>query len=161
MLIPVRLLDSLSSERNHAGDAFAATLDHELVANGFVVAERGARVEGRVIAVDRGARTMSIALTSVHTSDNQDVPVQTERFEKQSEPDHSQAATKIGAGAVIGAVVGGIAGGGKGAAIGAGAGGGIGAGDVMLSRKPAALAAETRLTFRLRSPATITERAQE
>ncbi len=161
MLIPVRLLDSLSAERNHAGDAFAATLDHELVANGFVVAERGARVEGRVTAVDRGARTMSIALTSVHTSDNQDVPLQTERFEKQSEPDHSQAVTKIGTGAVIGAVVGGIAGGGKGAAIGAGAGGGIGAGDVLLSRRAAALPAETRLSFRLRSPVTITERAQE
>ena len=57
MLIPVRLLDSLSSERNHAGDSFAATLYRELVANGFVIAERGARVEGRVTAVDRDART--------------------------------------------------------------------------------------------------------
>jgi hypothetical protein len=158
MLIPVRLLDSLTSERSHAGDSFAATLDRELVANGFVVAERGARVEGRVIAADRGARTLSLELKLVHTSDNQDVAVQTERFDKQSEPDHSQAATKIGAGAAIGAVVGAIAGGGKGAAIGAGAGGGIGAGDVLLTRKAAALPSETRLTFRLRAPVTITER---
>jgi hypothetical protein len=160
MLIPVRLLDSLSSDRNRPGDIFAATLDHELVASGYVIAERGARVEGRVTAADHNARTLSIELTSVHTSDNQDVPIQTERFDKQSEPDRSNAAAKIGAGAVIGAVIGGIAGGGKGAAIGAGAGGGAGAGDVMLSRKGASLASETRITFRLRAPVTITERTQ-
>lgn len=160
MLIPVRLLDSLSSERNQAGDMFAATLYRELVANGFVIAERGALVEGRVTAADRDARTLSLELVSVHTSDNQDVPIQTDRFDKQSEPNRSRAAARIGGGAAIGAVIGSIAGGGKGAVIGAGAGGGIGAGDVLLSRKPASLTSETRLTFRLRAPVTITERAQ-
>ena len=85
---------------------------------------------------------------------------QTERFDKQSEPDRSRAAAKIGAGAAIGAIIGSLASGGKGAAIGAGAGGGIGAGDVLLTRKPASLTSETRLTFRLRAPVTITERTQ-
>jgi hypothetical protein len=160
MLIPVRLLDSVSSERNHAGDVFAATLDKELVASGFVIAERGARVEGRVTAADRNTRKLSVELISVHTSDNQDVSIQTQRFDKQSEPDRSGSAVKIGGGAVIGAVIGGMAGGGKGVAIGAAAGGGLGAGDVMLTRKAAALSSETRLTFRLRAPVTITERAQ-
>jgi uncharacterized protein YcfJ len=158
MLIPVRLVDSLSLERNHAGDRFAATLDSELVADRFVIAERGARVEGKVVTADRGARTLSIELTGVETSDKQDVAIQTERFDKRSEPDHAQDAAKVGAGAVIGAVIGGIAGGGKGAAIGAGVGGGAGAGDVLLTRKPVALASETRITFRLRAPVTITER---
>ena len=160
MLIPVRLLDSLSSERNHVGDIFAATLDSELVASGFVVAERGARVEGRVTAADRNARKLSIELIWVHTSDNQDVPIQTLRFDKQSDPDRSDAAIAIGGGAVAGAVIGGMAAGGKGAAIGAAAGGGVGAGDVMLTRKAASLSSETRLTFRLRAPVTITERTQ-
>ena len=50
----------------------------------------------------------------MHTSDNQSVPIQTERFDKQSEPDRGQAAGMIGAGAAIGAMVGGMAGGGKG-----------------------------------------------
>jgi hypothetical protein len=158
MLIPVRLVDSLSLERNHAGDRFAATLDSELVADRFVIAERGARVEGRVVTADRSARTLSIELTGVQTSDNQDVAIQTERFDKRSEPDHAQDATKVGAGAVIGAVIGGIAGGGKGAAIGAGVGGGAGAGDVLLTRRPVAMASETRITFRLRTPVTVTER---
>ncbi|MGA7235226.1 MAG: hypothetical protein WBY44_06090, partial [Bryobacteraceae bacterium] len=59
MLIPVRLVDSLSSERSHAGDSFTATLYRELIASGFVIAERGARVEGRVTAADREARILS------------------------------------------------------------------------------------------------------
>lgn len=160
MLIPVRLLDSLSPERNRAGDPFAATLDRELVASGFIIAERGARVEGRVTAVDANARTMSLELTSVHTSDNQDVFIQTQRFDKKDEPDHSNAAAKIGAGAAIGAAIGAVAGGGKGAAIGAGAGGSIGAGDVLLSRRAAVLYSETRLVFRLRAPVVVTERTQ-
>jgi hypothetical protein len=159
-LIPVRLVDRLSSDRSYAGDVFVATLDHELIASGFAVAERGARVEGRVVAVDRNARTFSIELISVHTSDDQDVRIQTVRFDKQSEPDRAAAAAKIGGGAAVGAIIGGIAGGGKGAAIGAGAGGGIGAGDVLLTRRAAVLPSETRLTFRLRAPVTITEQRQ-
>jgi hypothetical protein len=62
-------------------------------------------------------------------------------------------------GGAFGAVLGGILGGGKGAAIGAGAGGGVGAGDVLLTRgKPAVLPSETRITFRLDQPVTITEK---
>ncbi len=164
MLIPVRLVDGLSSERNATGDTFLATLDKELVVDGFVIAERGARVEGRVANVDRagkvrGMAALSVELTAVHTSDGQRVPIQTERFDKQAEPTHQQDATKIAAGAAVGAVIGAIAGGGKGAAIGAGVGGGAGAGDVLLTRgKPATLPSETRLSFRLRAPITITEK---
>src|ERR1035438_5502711 len=36
ILIPVRLVDGLTSERNQPGDSFTATLDKELVADGFV-----------------------------------------------------------------------------------------------------------------------------
>jgi hypothetical protein len=161
-LIPVRLLDALSTERNAPGDPFAATLDRELVAVGFVIAERGARVEGRVVASDRGTKTkggatLSVELTRLYLSDGQVVRIQTDEFVKRMEPDRQQDATKIAGGAIIGAVIGGIAGGGKGAAIGAGAGGGAGAGDVLLTRKPAALASETRMSFRVRTAVTITE----
>jgi hypothetical protein len=157
-LIPVRLVDSLSLERNQVGDRFAATLYRELDADGFVLAERGARVEGRVVIADRSAKTLGVELTSVATSDRQYVAIQTERLDKHTEVDRAQDATKVGAGAVIGAVIGGMAGGGKGAAIGAGVGGGAGAGDVMLTRKPVTIPSETTITFRLRAPVTITER---
>jgi hypothetical protein len=97
-------------------------------------------------------------LTRLHTADGQEVAIQTESFERRAEPDHSKDALKVGGGAILGAVIGGIAGGGKGAAIGAGAGGGAGAGDVVLTRKPATLPSETRISFRLRTPVTLTEK---
>jgi hypothetical protein len=55
--------------------------------------------------------------------------------------------------------VGAIAGGGKGAAIGAGIGGAAGTGTVVATRgKPAVLASETRLSFRLQEPVTVVEK---
>ncbi|HMD70373.1 MAG TPA: hypothetical protein VKF41_03480 [Bryobacteraceae bacterium] len=65
MLLPVRLVDGLSSERNAPGDAFLATLDKELVVDGFVIAERGARVEGRVVASDPGGKMKRAAAIAV------------------------------------------------------------------------------------------------
>jgi hypothetical protein len=163
LLIPVRLVDGLSSERNAPGDTFLATIDREVVVDGFVIAERGARVEGRVVASGNSSRLkgnamLSVELTRLHTSDRQVVPIDTEAFEKHVQAERGEDIAKVGAGAAIGAVIGAIAGGGKGAAIGAGVGGGAGAGSVMLTRKPATLPSETRITFRLRSPVKLTEK---
>jgi hypothetical protein len=163
-LISVRLIDGLTTQRNNPGDTFTGSLDQPLVVDGLVIAERGARVEGRVVSADKGGKvkgvaTLSVQLTRIHLSDGQTVSVQSESFEKQAEQTHTQDAAKVGAGAAIGAIIGAIAGGGKGAAIGAGAGGGVGAGDVLLTRgKPAVLPSETRISFRLSTPVTITER---
>ena len=164
IMIPVRLVDGLTTERNLPGDSFTATLDKELVADGFVIAERGALVEGRVVASDKGGRvrgvsSLAVELVRLHTSDGQTVVIQTDGFERRAEETHRQDAEKIGAGAALGAVIGAIAGGGKGAAIGAGVGGGAGAGTVLATRgKAATLPSETRVTFRLKAPVTITEK---
>jgi hypothetical protein len=161
--IPVRLVDGLSSERSHPGDAFAATLDQELVVDGFVIAEWGARAEGRVVSVDPGAKMsgnaiLTVELTRIHLSDGQAVEIATDTYSKHGPQTRGETVTKAGAGAVIGAVVGGLAGGGKGAAIGAGVGGGAGAGAAALgSIPPATLPSETRITFRVRAPITLTE----
>jgi hypothetical protein len=164
LLIPVRLIDGLTTERNNPGDTFAGSLDQPLVADGLVIAEKGARVEGRVVSADKGGKVQGVAalaveLTRVHLSDGQSISVHTDSFEKHAEQTHKTDAAKIGGGAIIGAAIGAIAGGGKGAAIGAGVGGGAGAGDVLLTRgKPAALPSETRISFRLNAPITVTER---
>ena len=164
MLLPVRLVDGLSSERNAPGDAFLATLDKELVVDGFVIAERGARVEGRVVASAPGGKMkgtagIAVELMRLHTSDGQNVTIRTDSFERHAEPDRGGDVEKVAVGAAVGAVIGAAAGGGKGSALGAGVGGGAGAGDVMLTRgKPATLPTETRITFRLREPLTLTER---
>jgi hypothetical protein len=164
ILIPVRLVDGLTSERNQPGDSFTATLDKELVADGFVIAERGARVEGRVVSADRigrlrGVSSLAVELVRLHTSDGQTVAIQTDGFERRADDTHRQDAEKIAGGAALGAVIGALAGGGKGAAIGAGVGGGAGAGAVMATRVNAAtLPSETRVMFRLKAPVTLTEK---
>jgi hypothetical protein len=163
-LLSVRLDEALSSDRNQQGDSFRATLDQPLVVDGFVIAERGARVEGRVAEVDEGGRvrgvsSMALELVRMTTSDGQRIKLQTATFAKQGEQSRKKDIAKIGAAAGIGAAIGAIAGGGKGAAIGAAAGGAAGTGGVMATRGEAAqLPAETRLSFRLNQPITITEK---
>jgi hypothetical protein len=160
----VRLGETLSTQRSRAGDTFTATLDQPLVVDGFVIAERGARAQGRVVESDPAGRVhglaqLSLELTQINTSDGQKVRVNTAAFKKQAESTKKKDATKVGIGAALGAAIGAIAGGGKGAAIGAGVGGAAGAGDVMLTRGQAAeVPVETRLTFRLSEPVTITEK---
>ena len=164
LTLPVRLVDGLSSERNGPGDTFAATLDKEVVVDGFVIAERGARVEGRVVAVDRAkvrsSAALALELTALHTSDGQTVPILTDSYFKHADPRQVNNTAKIAGGAVIGAVIGALAGGGKGAAIGAGVGGGAGVGDVLLTRRPLEMASESVVTFRLRNAVPLTEHLQ-
>lgn len=163
-LITVRLSERLASDRNAPGDSFTATLDEPLVADGFVIAERGARVEGRIASVQesgrvKGVATLALQLVRLQTADGQLVEISTDPFEKKASSEKMEDAAKVGVGAAIGAAIGAIAGGGKGAAIGAGVGGAAGGGTVLATRgKPAVLAPETRITFRLNSPVTIVEK---
>lgn len=163
MTVPVRLGESLSSEHNQAGDTFTGTLDAPLSAGGFVVAERGAHVEGRVIEAQKSGRgkkaTLALELTKLNTSDGQHVEIKTEALRKQGT---SMATTDqvgvVAAAAGIGAIIGAMAGGGKGAAIGAGAGGAAGGGGVVATRdKAVSLPTESKIAFRLSGPVTITE----
>jgi hypothetical protein len=163
-LLTVRIDETLRSDRNQTGDSFRATLDQPLIQEGFVIAERGARVEGRIAESDAGGRVrgvshLALELIRLTTADGQKVRLQTESFARQGEKNTKRDIAKIGAAAGIGAAIGAIAGGGKGAAIGAGIGGAAGTGGVMATRGEAAeVKAETRLSFRLRDPITITEK---
>ena len=162
-LVAVRLQDSLSSARNHPGDTFIATLDAPLVVDGLVLAEKGARVDGKVVETQQAGRVKGLAslaleLTGVSLSDGQRVSLTTDSFTKMGPETHGADAAKIGGGAALGAIIGAIAGGGKGAAIGAGAGGAAGTGTVLGTRgKPAVLPSETKISFRLNNTVTVTE----
>ena len=161
MLIPARTGQGLSSDHNAPGDGFTATLDEPLVADGWVIAEKGARLEGKVVETGRGKRNpeLVVVLTQLRTSDGQRVAIETETFAKHAQIATGDTAGKVLAGTVIGAAIGAIAGGGKGAAIGAGAGTAAGAGVATATRsKPAVLPAETLIRFRLKNAVTITER---
>lgn len=165
-MFTVRLGETLSTEKNQPGDSFTAVLDQPVVVDGFVIAERGSRASGRIAQLERAGKVQGVAqlaleLTQIRTSDGQSVKINTGAFKKQGEASKKKDATKVGVGAAIGAAIGAIAGGGKGAAIGAGVGGAAGAGDVLLTRgQPAVMQVETRVTFRLAEPVTVTERTK-
>jgi hypothetical protein len=161
LLIPARTGQGLSSEHNAPGDGFTATLDQPLVADGWVIAEKGARLEGKVVETGRGKGQpqLVVVLTQLRTSDGQRVPIETETFAKHAQMATGDTAGKVLAGTVIGAAIGAIAGGGKGAAIGAGVGTAAGAGGAVATRsRPAVVPAETVIRFRLKNAVTITER---
>ncbi len=163
-LLTVRLNETIASDKNQPGDTFTATLDQPLIVEGLVLAERGARVEGKVLEVEqagrvRGLATLKVHLVRLHTSDGQEIAISTAPFSKTAEASKGEDAKKIGIGAAVGAAIGAIAGGGRGAAIGAGVGGAAGTGTVLATRgKPAVLPSETRLTFRLQEPVTVVEK---
>ncbi len=163
-LVTVRLREGLSSEKNQLDEAFQATLDTPLIVDGFVIAERGSVQRGRIVELERSGRVkgralLALQLNQLTTADGQKVDITTDTFRKEQESGVKGDVAKAGVAAGVGAVIGAIAGGGKGAAIGAGIGGAAGAGGAMITRgKPADLPSETRLSFRLKEPVTLTEK---
>ena len=163
-VIPIRLSEKLSTEENYSGDTFRAVLDQPLILNGFIIADKGSKVLGRIVDVRRAGRVegvadLTLALTQLHTTDGQNVRIETNTLLRQGSTSRQRDAAEIGGGAALGAIIGAIAGGGKGAAIGAGAGGAAGTGVALGTRgKPAVVPVETHLTFKLQNPVTITEK---
>jgi hypothetical protein len=72
MTIAVRLDESVS--RTSAGDSFQASLVEPLVVDGLAIAERGARVTGRV----RVNPFLELGLATLSTSDGQRVAISTD-----------------------------------------------------------------------------------
>jgi hypothetical protein len=163
-MITVRLRENLSAERSSADDPFQATLDAPLIVDGLVIAERGSALKGRISESERSGRVkgkahLALELTQLSTSDGQKVDIKTETFRREAESSVKSDVAKAGVAAGLGAVIGAIAGGGKGAAVGTVIGGAAGTGGVLATRgKDATLPSETRITFRLREPVTLTEK---
>lgn len=163
-ILTIRTIQPLSSKSNSAEDTFNGTLDQPLIFEDMVIAERGSKVEGKVVEVTesgrvKGVAQIAIALTRINTSDGQTADVSTQNFTMEAEKSTKSDATKVGIATGIGAALGAIFGGGKGAAIGAAAGGGAGAGTVLVTRgKPAEIPPETRINFRLENPLVLTEK---
>ena len=161
--LAIRLGETLNSDHNYTGDTFRGTLESPVVVDGFIIADKGSKVLGKVAYAQSAGRMqglsgLTLTLTEINTTDGQRVRVQTDSYEKHGLSSTGTDAATIAGGAALGAIIGAMAGGGKGAAIGAGAGGAAGTGVVLATRgKPTALPVETHLNFRLSAPVTITE----
>jgi len=164
MNVVIRLGETISTDHNYSGDTFRGTLDAPIIMEGFIIADRGSKVLGRVVDAEkpgriRGVGNLSLTLAEINTTDGQRVSIATNSVEKRGVESRNQDAAKIAGGAALGAIIGAIAAGGKGAAVGAGLGGAAGTGTVLATRgKAAELPVESRLTFQISSPVTITEK---
>jgi hypothetical protein len=162
--LAIRLGEGLSTNGNYSGDTFRGVLAQPLIWDGFIIADRGSKVLGRVVTADKAGRVhgvseLSVTLTEINTTDGQRVTVETNLVEKRGQTSTGSDTAKIAGGAALGALIGGLSGGGKGAAIGAGAGGAAGTGLVLATRgKAATLPNESQLSFQLASSVRITEK---
>jgi len=166
-VIPVRVSEWLSSDRNQSGDRFSATLEQPLVANGWVVAVRGQVVTGRIAVAKKaprggGASQLGVELSELTLVDGQVLPVRTQLQQSSAGSSTGRNAAAVAATTGVGAVIGGAAEGGEGAGVGAVIGAAAGIVGVMSTRgKPTVIAPETMLTFRLEEPVSIsTEQSQ-
>ncbi len=160
----VRLAETISTKTKIAGDSFRGTLDQPIILNGFIIADKGSKVVGRVVSAEKGGHLsgssdLSLQVTEINTTDGQTVRIQTSPWEKKGDSNTAGNIEKIGGGAALGAIIGALAGGGKGAAIGAAGGGAAGTGVAAATGgKPTVVPVETRIAFRLDAPVTITEK---
>jgi hypothetical protein len=161
-IIQVRTSDWLSSDHNHVGDQFIATLAQPIVVDGWVVMRRGQTINGEVTDAKRAGRVkgvsrLQLGLKQLTLVDGQLLPVQTSLLNASAGTSNGRDAAAIGITTGTGAAIGAAAAGGSGAAIGAGAGFVASVAGVLLTRgKPTIIPPEDVLTFKLENPVTIT-----
>ena len=159
--ITVRINQALSSDKNQPGDAFTATLVRPILVDGFVVAQPGQTLAGRVAEAKKAGRAagvshLGVQLTDLTLVDGQQVPLQSELITRTGPTSVGRDAAGIGTTTAVGAAVGAAAAGGTGAAIGAGAGAVASTIGVLLTRgRPTLITPESVLTFRIDSAVTI------
>ncbi len=158
--IVIRTTNTLTTKELKNGERFLATLHQPLVVDGVTLAAKGAEVEGVVVESDPGGRVkgvaqLGVALRSIQTAAGK-VEIQTGAYVTEAKSSVKKDVTRGAIMTGVGAAIGAIAGGGKGAAVGAGVGAGAGAATAVATRgEPAAIPAESVLTFRLKQPVTV------
>lgn len=166
--VNIRIDQEISSDKNHPGDSFTASLAQPIIVDGIVVAQRGQTIGGRVGDAQKAGRVegvsrLGLQLTDLTLVDGQQLPIESQFVSINGQTSHGRDAAAIGGTTAAGAAIGAAADGGLGAGIGAAAGAMASTVGVLLTRGHATVVyPETVLTFRILSPVTIaTDRAPE
>jgi len=159
--VTIRMIDSVDSSVNHAGEIFHASLEAPVVVDNEVAVPRGADVYVRLAAAGqaghyKGKSELHLELIKLEFQ-GRSYPLTSGTYSLAGGSRGKNTGEKVGGGAVVGAVIGALAGGGKGAGIGAAAGGAGGAIWNGVTRgKKVKIPAETKLDFQLEQPVTVT-----
>jgi len=155
--LAVRMIDSIDSEVNRAGETFHASLDAPIMVDGEEIVPSGVDVSVRLVEAKSAGRMAGRSELELELSwiefQGRRYTVDSSTYEQVGASRGKNTAAKVGTGAAIGAVIGAIAGGGKGAAIGATVGAGAGAGaQVFTKGQQIRVPSETRIDFQLQQP---------
>jgi hypothetical protein len=154
----VRMIDSIESDRAHAGDSFRASLDRPIVVDNLTVAPKNVDVSVKLVDVQSagklsGTSQLKVQLDKIFIN-KKPYDIATNTYQQSGASEGQKAARNVGVGAAVGGILGGILGGGKGAVIGAGAGGGGGA--AVSKGQQIRIDSETQLVFKLENPLDVT-----
>lgn len=157
----VRMIDTVDSSVNKAGEIFHASLDSPILIDNDVAVPAGADVYVRLANASSaghmaGKSELRLELVKLEFQ-GQSYPLVSGTYSLAGNSRGKDTAKKVGTGAVLGTLIGAIAGGGKGAAIGAAAGAGAGGVyQASTSGKQVKVPSETKLDFQLEQPVTVT-----
>ena len=160
-VITVRMIDSVDSSRNSAGDDFKASVEAAVVVGERVVIPRGADAHVRLVKAASAGRMsgqseLQLQLASVEIA-GASYDTDTTAYDQKGSSRGKRTAETVGGGAILGGLIGAIAGHGKGAAIGSVIGAGAGtAAEAGTKAPPVRVSSETKLDFTLRLPVQVT-----
>jgi len=164
--LSVRMIDSIDSQINHAGEIFHASLDAPIVVDNQVIVPKSADmyvklVEARSAGRMAGRSELRLELVRMDFQ-HKSYTLQSSLYEQMGTSRGKRTAATVGGGSLIGAAIGAIAGGGKGAAIGAAVGAGAGTTVQAVTKgQQVRIPSETKLDFRLEQPLEITYQPQK
>jgi hypothetical protein len=156
-VIPVRMIDSISSDRNYAGQTFRGSLSAPVMVHNRAVLPRGATayvtlVDAQSAGTIKGRSKLMVQLTRV-VAPSGTYTVHSDPVLFRGSSQTKKTAKSAGIGAAVGGGLGALFGGGKGAAIGAGIGAGTGvATRAVKGGKPIYIGSESLVNFRLAAP---------
>ncbi len=129
-VVSVRMIDSISSDQNHAGETFRASIADAIRIGNHTVVPRGANAFVKLVNASsagrvKGRSELELQLERIVVG-NQSYPVASNVVAFRGKSESKKTAKNAGIGALAGGGLGALFGGGKGAAIGAGVGAGAG-----------------------------------
>jgi len=155
--LDVRMIDSISTDRNVTGQVFRGSLAHSIQVGNRIVLPRGANVWVRLVDASSAGRVsgrsrLALQLDKIQYG-NHIYPVRSDVVSFRGKSESKSTAKRSGIGAAIGGGIGALFGGGKGAAIGAGAGAGTGfATQALKEPEQIVVPSEMLVRFRLAAP---------